>query len=135
MRNLKQESREAVSKRNQTSKEKTKLENQISKLKETKSSVSKSTWTDPLVYCSEASALTVGTESAQSINLSTTSQTDHHHPEIPYEIEAPLPPIFSSTLVFKSKSVFLSRSQPNLATIRWRDITEQDLMEQEIDDI
>ena len=109
VRNLKQESREAVNERNQTSKEKTKLENQISKLKERKSSVSKSTWTDLLVYCSEASTSTVGTESAQSSTLSTTSQTDHH-PEIPYEIGAPLPPIFSSSLVFKSKSLFLSRS-------------------------
>ena len=136
VKNLKEESRNAVNEKNKIFKEKAKLENQILKLKERKSSESKSTATDSLAYCSEASTSTVGVvlESSQLKTLSTVSQTDHH-PDIPYEIEKPLPPIFSSSLVHRSKSVFLSRSHPNLASIRWREITEEELIEQEIDEI
>ena len=135
VKNLKQENREAVNEKNKTSKEISKMENQILKLKERKASVSKSTATNSLAYCSEASTSTIGIlESLQSSTSSTVSQTDHH-PEIPYKIDTPLPPIFSSSLVYRSKSVFLTRSHPNLASIRWRDITEEELIEQEIDEI
>ena len=49
----------------------------------------------------------------------TDSQTDYH-PEIPYLVTDPLPPIFSSQLCFKSRPIhFLSRSLPNLSSILW----------------
>ena len=73
-------------------------------------------------------------ESSKTSTSSTISQIDPH-PEIPYKIEIPLPPIFSTSLVLRSKSVFLSRSHPNLATVRWRDITEEEIIEEEIDEI
>ena len=47
------------------------------------------------------------------------SQTDSH-PEIPYLVTGPLPPIFSSQLCFKSCPIhFLSRSLPNLNSFIW----------------
>ena len=105
------------------------------KLKERKSSVSKATSTIP-AYRSEASTstVTISSESSQFSTSTKDSQTDHH-PDIPYEINAPLPPIFSSSLVHKSKPFFFSRSHPNLATIRWLDITEEDIIQQEIEEI
>ena len=45
----------------------------------------------------------------------------------------PLPPIFSSCLVNKTKPInFLSRSHPNLETIKWTKFTEEDLIEDQI---
>ena len=47
------------------------------------------------------------------------SQT-HQHPEIPYKITSPLPPIFSSQLCFSTPPIhFLSRSLPQLDKIKW----------------
>ena len=112
-----------------------KLQNQILESKKRKLSSSKSTTTAP-VYSSEASTSTMGipSESAKINTSAKISQTDQH-PEIPYKIDSPLPPIFSSSLVHRSKSFFLSRSHPNLATIRWHEITEDEVIEQEIEDI
>ena len=46
-------------------------------------------------------------------------QTDNH-PEIPYEITTPLPPIFSSQLCYATPPIhFLSRSLPRLDKICW----------------
>ena len=46
-------------------------------------------------------------------------QTDSH-PEIPYDITAPLPPIFSLQLCHASPPInFLSRSLPRLDKMRW----------------
>ena len=47
---------------------------------------------------------------------SVSCQTDSH-PDIPYQITYPLPPIFSSELCYKSRPIFLSDSLPNLASI------------------
>ena len=47
------------------------------------------------------------------------NQTDNH-PDIPYRITDPLPPIFSMQLCHKSRPIhFLSRSIPNLNSILW----------------
>jgi FtsZ-binding cell division protein ZapB len=47
------------------------------------------------------------------------SQTDSH-PDIPYLVTDPLPPIFSLQLRYKSRPInFLSRSIPNLSSILW----------------
>ena len=47
------------------------------------------------------------------------SQTDQH-PEIPYKITSPLPPIFSSQLCFSTPPIhFLSRSLPQLDKFKW----------------
>ena len=127
LQNLKQEKKEAIHEKNKMVKENLKLQNQILKIKERKPSVSRSTST-VAAYISEASTSTIGITTSDSKMV----QTDHH-PEIPYEIQLPLPPIFNSSLVHKSRPIFLSRSHPNLATIRWLDITENDLIEDEID--
>ena len=126
LKNLKQEIKEAVHEKNKMVKENLKLQNQILKVKERKPSVSRSTTT--IAYSSEASTSTIGSTTLDSKMV----QTDHH-PDIPYEIQLPLPPIFNSSLVHKSKPIFFSRSHPNLATIRWLDITENDLIEDEIE--
>ena len=135
VKNLKLKSKEATDKKNKLNKENIKLQNQMLKLKESKVSASKSTSTVP-EYSAEASTSTMGisSESAQIITSAKMSQTDQH-PEIPYNIDTPLPPIFSSSLVHRSKALFLSRSHPNLATIRWCEFTEDDVIEQEIEKI
>ena len=47
------------------------------------------------------------------------SQTPHH-PDIPYQVASPLPPIFSSELRRKTPKLhFISRSHPDLNTILW----------------
>lgn len=47
------------------------------------------------------------------------SQTNSH-PDIPYLVTDPLPPIFSSQLCYKSRPIHsLSRSIPNLNSILW----------------
>ena len=55
-------------------------------------------------------------------------QTDSH-PDIPYEVNCPLPPIFSSQLCLKSRRIFLSDSLPNLDSVCWskpdEDFTEE----------
>ena len=62
------------------------------------------------------------------------SQTDSH-PEIPYSIEKPLTPIFSSLLVHKSKTISLSNSQPNLSWIMWVYIIDEELIDNKINEI
>ena len=43
-----------------------------------------------------------------------------HHPDIPYKVTAPLPPIFNSELRTKTPRLrFMSRSHPDLDTILW----------------
>ena len=108
---LKHENKEVIAERKKLEKEKAKLEIQVVKLKERKPSISKSTTTIP-AYRSEASTSTVAmsSESSQFLTSTKESQTEHH-PDIPYEINAPLPPIFSSSLVHNSKQFFFSRSQ------------------------
>ena len=46
--------------------------------------------------------------------VSVSCQTDAH-PDIPYQITSPLPPIFSSELCYRSRPIFFSNSLPNLA--------------------
>ena len=49
--------------------------------------------------------------------------------DIPYEVTAPLPPIFGSQLCRKSKPIlFMSRSVPNLSTLSWVTITEEEML-------
>ena len=56
-------------------------------------------------------------------------QTDPSE-DIPYEITAPLPPIFNSQLCHLSKRIpYLSNSLPNLSTVNWVMITEEDIIE------
>ena len=52
-------------------------------------------------------------------NKSASSQTSFH-PDIPYKVTDPLPPIFSMQLRHKTQPIhFLSRSIPNLNSILW----------------
>ena len=56
------------------------------------------------------------------------SQTQSH-PDIPYNISAPLPPIFSSQLCYSSKQIkHISSSLLNLSTLGWVRVTEQDIL-------
>ena len=58
-------------------------------------------------------------------------QTDPH-PEIPYNITSPLPPIFNSQLCHHTKPIrFLSRSLFNLDTIDWVAVTPEDIIRDE----
>ena len=56
---------------------------------------------------------------ANKVVTSICCQTDQH-PDIPYQITTPLPPIFNSMLCHKSKPIrFLSKSLPSLDCICW----------------
>ena len=53
-------------------------------------------------------------------------------PDTPYTVTDALPPIFGSKLCHRSKAVkFFSRSLPNLSTISWVRVTEEDIQENE----
>ena len=53
-------------------------------------------------------------------------------PDTPYMITDALPPIFGSNLCHRSKAVkFFSRSLPNLSTLTWVRVTEEDILEDE----
>ena len=54
--------------------------------------------------------------------------------DTPYEISEPLPPIFGSHLCRRTKPVFLSKSLPNLATISWVTVTEEDRLQEQADE-
>ena len=47
-------------------------------------------------------------------------------PDLPYLVTEPLPPIFGSQLVQKSKIQHMTRSMPDLATVNWIEVTEED---------
>ena len=94
------------------------------------------------MYSSEAFTSTVLTPTSDcasnttSVSKSSQSTQTNHHPDIPYNIEMPLPPIFNSCLVRQTKpSNYLSRSHPNLATIKWIEVTEEDLIEDQVCDM
>lgn len=63
-------------------------------------------------------------ESKESIACQTMSSTD-----VPYMVTDPLPPIFGSELCYRSKPIpYISRSLPNLSTLSWVRVTEDDYM-------
>ena len=65
------------------------------------------------------------------IRRSISCQTNNS-PDIPYEITAPLPPIFGSQLCHRSKPInHISRSLPNLSKLSWVMVTEEDIMQDE----
>ena len=106
-----------VVEKNKAIKESSRTQKQIVKLKERKSSSDGASNTPPVN------------------SLSKITQTCYH-PDFPYKIDMPLPPIFSSCLVHKTKPInFLSRSHPNLETIKWTKFTEEDLIEDQISEI
>jgi hypothetical protein len=70
-------------------------------------------------------------EFSSKSTLSKSSQTDQNQ-DIPYYVTSPRPPIFSSQLFHHSKSIhFLSNSLPNLSTISWVRVTEEDAIPDE----
>ena len=58
------------------------------------------------------------------------TQTESH-PDIPYIITSPLPPIFNSHLCHQSKRLHLSNSLPNLHTIGWITVVPEDKIRDE----
>ena len=53
-----------------------------------------------------------------------------HH--TPYLVTDALPPIFGSKLCHRSKTInFISRSLPNLSTLTWVRVTEEDILVEE----
>ena len=66
--------------------------------------------------------------------MSTSCQTDAH-PDLPYQITSPLPPIFSSQFCRHTPKIrFWSRSLPKLDSVDWWNKTEADFIEEEIAD-
>ena len=54
----------------------------------------------------------------------------NHNLDIPYLVTDALPPIFGSKLCHKSKAInFMSLSLPNLSTVSWVNLTEEDILE------
>ena len=97
------------------------------------SSNSKSTNTDSNSNLIDASATSTSGPSTKDSQKSFSSnkpskftQTEPH-PEIPYNVTSPLPPIFNSQLCHQSKRLpYLSNSLPNLHTIDWVTVMEGD---------
>ena len=60
--------------------------------------------------------------------FSKSSQTCHND-EIPYSVTTALPPIFGSQLCYATKHIHhLSSSLPNLSTMNWVTVTEEDVI-------
>ena len=54
----------------------------------------------------------------------------NHNLDIPYLVTDALPPIFGSELCHKTKAInFMSLSLPNLSTVSWVNLTEEDILE------
>ena len=65
----------------------------------------------------------------KSKNVESISCQTTHSADVPYSINTQLPPIFGSQLCQISKPLnFLSISLPNLSTLRWVKITEEDML-------
>ena len=58
---------------------------------------------------------------------SISSQTNDT-PDVPYSITEPLPPIFGSRLLQKTKIRHISRSLPNISKYIWVKVTDDDLI-------
>ena len=49
--------------------------------------------------------------------------------DVPYMVTEPLPPIFGSHLCYRSKAIpYVAKSLPNLSTLSWVSVTEDDIM-------
>jgi hypothetical protein len=58
-------------------------------------------------------------EDILNVKVKDTSCQTKAHPDIPYRVSSPLPPIFSLQLCHKSRPIFLSDSLPNLDSVCW----------------
>ena len=68
----------------------------------------------------------VQTQTVSNVCMTCETQTDHH-PDIPYTITDPLPPIFSKVLKRRTpKLAFLPSSCPDLRKVCWSDIDPYD---------
>ena len=138
VKNLKAENKDLASDKAKISKENLRIQKQLQKIRERKPSETKSTTTTPVYFAEAFTSTATRTTSVGSSNTpkviksSQISQTDGH-PDIPYDIKTPLPPIFNSNLVHQTKPMkLLSRSHPDLARIHWREYTDHELIEDEI---
>ena len=49
--------------------------------------------------------------------------------DLPYMVTEPLPPIFGPHLCYRSKPIpYIAKSLPNLSTLSWARVTEEDIM-------
>ena len=157
---LKIEKKNVVNEKNKIAKEKLKLDKKISKLHPTKSAATKYTNTASISSLNASSntvcglpldhtvnpfssCLNASTSALKPSDLSSTSKVKYQqqssiscqtdpHPEIPYNITSPLPPIFNSQLCHHTKPIrFLSRSLFNLDTIDWVEVTPEDIIRDE----
>ena len=62
-------------------------------------------------------------KSKESVTCQTPGCTD-----VPYLVTEPLPPIFGSQLCYRSKSISLAKSMPNLSVLSWVKVTEDNLV-------
>ena len=141
VKNLKFENKNIISEKVRISKENMKIQKQLYKLRERKQAESKSTTTIPVIS-SEASTstamilTTVGSSNTPVVIKCSQITQISDQIDIPYDIEAPLPPLFNSCPVHTTKPVnFFSRSHPNLSQIYWTEATEEDILEDEIQEM
>ena len=72
--------------------------------------------------------------STSTLTLERSSQTEQNL-DIPYDVTSPLPPIFSSQLCYNSKRIhFLAKSLPNLSTMNWVMVTDEDQVRDEAEE-
>ena len=81
----------------------------------------------PITSMSEFSV----SSSMSTLGETKSSQTEPNE-DIPYKITSPLPPIFNSQLCHLSRRIpYLSNSLPNLSTLNWVMITEEETIQDE----
>ena len=97
----------------------------------TQSDTSKSTSNQNLLQpYTPAKASTIKPPTTKYTSVEVSCQTDQH-PDMPYEITLPLPPIFNSQLFHHTKPInFLARSLPSLDSICWGPRIEDNLTDQ-----
>ena len=76
----------------------------------------KSAATSSLPSCTlDASSNTINASTNTSLTCNSVTCQTNAHPDVPYQVTSPLPPIFSPELCYNSRSIFLTNSLPNLA--------------------
>ena len=122
-----------------------KLEKKLMELKSFKSSSTKSTNTSSSSNsCNKSTDTQIDNNANFQIQHTTISSQTDSHPDIPYQMTSPLPPLFGSKLCYYSRHLkFMSSSLPDLWNVKYTntddmlDAAEEALAEEyekEVDD-
>ena len=89
-----------------------------------------------ILVFSDSSTSTASKTSQTVLNESSVSCHTDNHPDIPFPISLPLPPIFSSNLCFLTPQIkSMSRSLPNLNSILWFKTSIEEIVRDEAEEL